>query len=303
LGTRPEVVTIALDLLLGSGVGIEQVHVVHTSVVPPQSERFATGGDRMAQSLETLRKQFLDNYYFYLGREQRPCSLRFVPLRLDGEAIYDVKTEHEARAAFDTIFNVVRGLKMDRFTVHLSIAGGRKSMSVYGMATAQLLFDSSDCLYHLFSRPEFEESSSLHAQSPDHATLVPIPVLPISTVFPGMVTLLTSKEPLRVLERKESLMAQEGYRKREEFVETWLTPGEKRQVECLLEPIVLENRSLTNSELGRKLPASPGYVADRFTRIYGKLHSYLNLPVDEVADRSVLISFLTPYYMERLRQY
>jgi len=172
-------------------------------------------------------------------------------------------------------------------------------MSVYGMATAQLLFDTRDRLWHLFSNPDFEELGLMHPRGPEDAWLVRIPVLPISTVFPGMVTLLTSRDPLRVLEMKQTMMIMEERRNREEFVEGKLTPAERRLVEALMEAIIVDNKALSNPELARKLVISPRVVAHRFTDIYRKLRQYLELPPEEQVDRTILVYFLTPYYTER----
>ncbi len=292
LGTQPEVVTIVLDLLLDAAARIEQVYVIHTASAQP--------GDRMDKSLRALQREFPgQTHYRYRGGKARHCTLTLVPLEVNGQPLPDIRSEADARAMLNTLFNVVRELKMERYLIHLSIAGGRKSMSVYGMATAQLLFDSDDRLWHLFSRPGFEAQSLMHPTESDDAKLVRIPALPISTVFPGMVTLLTSRDPLRVLERQEALMIMEGQRKRREFLDGWLTPSEYRLVETLMKAMVQDNISLSNSELARKLTLTPGMVRNRLSDIYEKLRQYLGLPEEMQVDRNILVSFLTPYYFER----
>jgi hypothetical protein len=55
--------------------------------------------------------------------------------------------------------------------VHLSIAGGRKTMAVFGMTAAQLLFDEHDRLWHLFSGGEFLVSKRLYPQPGDEVRL------------------------------------------------------------------------------------------------------------------------------------
>jgi CRISPR-associated protein Csx14 len=291
LGTQPEVVTIALDLLLDVGVAVEKVFVIHTAASRP--------GDRMEDSLRTLRREFMGRtHYSYRGGEPRRCELTWVQLEAEGRLLDDVRSERDARAVLSTLFNIVRKLKMERYVVHLSIAGGRKSMSVYGMATAQLLFDSQDRLWHLFSSPTFEAQSLMHPQEPGDAQLVRIPVLPISTVFPGMVTLLTSRDPLTVLERQEALMIMEGQRNRREFLDGRLTDPERTLVETLMNAITRDNRSLSNSELARKLSLTPGMARNRLSDIYEKLGQHLGLPEGEQVDRNILVSFLTPYYYE-----
>ncbi len=66
-----------------------------------------------------------------------------------------------------------------------------------------------------------------------------------------------------------------------------------------MKPIVEDNRSLSNTELARKLSLSSGMVRNRLSDIYDKLRQHLGLPEGEQVDRNILISFLTPYYFER----
>jgi len=298
LGTRPQVVTIALDLLLDEEVPIEEVLVIHTASPPPRPGAPQPTKDPMVESLRTLRWEFPGEIsYRHRGVQFHRCCLRTHQLKVEGRPIDDIHSATDARAVFTALFNEVQELKKRRYTIHLSIAGGRKSMSVYGMATAQLLFDSHDRLWYLFSSPEFEELGLMHPRGPEDAWLVRIPVLPISSVFPGMVTLLTSRDPLSVLERKQVVMAMEERRNREEFIEGRLTEAEQRLVEALMEAIVVENRALSNSELARKLVISPRTVAHHFTDIYAKLREYLELPPEEQVDRTILVHFLTPYYI------
>ncbi|MFQ6059157.1 MAG: CRISPR-associated ring nuclease [Anaerolineae bacterium] len=261
LGTQPQVVTIALDLLLDDEIPIEEVLVIHTASSPPRPGAPPPTKDPMAESLRGLRREFPGGIeYLHRGARPHRCRFRTLQLEVEGQPIDDVHSETDARAVFTALFNEVQELKKRRYIVHLSIAGGRKSMSVYGMATAQLLFDTRDRLWHLFSSPEFEALGLMHPRGPEDAWLVRIPVLPIITVFPGMVTLLTSREPLRVLERKQALMAMEERRNREEFVEGRLTGAERRLVEALMEAIIVNNRALSNPELARKLVISPRVV-------------------------------------------
>jgi CRISPR-associated protein Csx14 len=306
LGTQPEVVTIALDLLLNLEVDIRQVHVIHTVSSPPRlgtplRPKDLAGLRAMAESVRTLRQEFPGGTtYLYRGEKHHPCRFYLTQLEVDGRPIDDVRTEAEARAVFAILFQVVQELKKDRFVVHLSIAGGRKSMSVYGMAAAQLLFDSQDRLWHVFSSPEFEGLSLMHPRGTEDARLVSIPVLPISSVVPGMVTLLTSRDPLSVLESKQALMAMEERRNREEFLIGCLTPAEKGLVDLFMDTLLTENKSLSNSELARKLLIRPGVVRNRFSSIYAKLCQYLGLPEGEQVDRPILAAFLTPYYRQPL---
>lgn len=81
--------------------------------------------------------------------------------------------------------------------IHLCIAGGRKPMAVYGMVTAQLLFDEDDRLWHLLSegwRPGSERV--MHLSPGDRTWLVPVPVLYWSAVSPALTELALRENPL-----------------------------------------------------------------------------------------------------------
>lgn len=298
LGTRPQVATIALDLLLQAGECIDEVVVIHTSRPRP------TKGipdrpplDLMDACLRALEQEFpRRNAYTHA---KRPCTYRPLRLAVQGQPIDDVHSAEDARAVMAAIFHEVQTLKKRGMVVHLSIAGGRKSMSVYGMATAQLLFDSADRLWHLLSDPAFEASGAMHPSCPADAHLVRIPVLPISTVFPGMVGLLTSPDPLAILDNKLSLMDLEARRRREEFLQG-LTAAERRLVDALMAPLAQHGRPPDDRQLARKLVIAPHTVTKRFSDIYAKLRAHIAvLENDEKVDRSTLIYYLAPYYSEQ----
>lgn len=297
LGTRPQVVTIALDLLLWAGENIDEVVVIHTTRPRPTKGFPARPAQElMAACLAALEREFPQrSAYAHTGR-----ACRYRPLRLvvQGQPIDDVHSAEDARAVMATIFHEVQSLKKRGLVVHLSIAGGRKSMSVYGMATAQLLFDSDDRLWHLLSSPAFEASNAMHPVTADDAHLVRIPVLPISTVFPGMVSLLTSPDPLAILDNKLSLMDLEARRQRETFL-SQLTDAERRLVDALMAPLAQHGRPPDDRQLARKLVIAPHTVTKRFSDIYAKLRAHIGvLESDEKVDRSALIYYLAPYYSE-----
>ena len=169
LGTEPQVVTAALDLLQRQGEVISQVIVLH-SLAP---------ATHIAEAVEKLRYEF-DN----------PSGDALPPLKLvqladkNGQSLGDVKTPNETQAAFREIYNQVRLKKQDGKRVHLCIAGGRKTLALFGMLSAQLLFDDEDRLWHLYSGGEFLESKRMHPQANDDVHLIPIPVVQWSTVSP-----------------------------------------------------------------------------------------------------------------------
>lgn len=98
LGTRPEVITLALDLLLEDHP-IEHVVVIHTA------RRFMPIG----RALLRLENEFPGKTrYAYAGI---PCAYETVELHVDGEPFDDIATRDQAGAAFTTIYRQVQGRK------------------------------------------------------------------------------------------------------------------------------------------------------------------------------------------------
>ncbi len=112
LGTEPQVVTLALDLLRAKGYAIAEVIVVHTvgEVVPPALLRLAEEFARTGAGV------------------YRP-----VPVEGQDGPVEDIVTEANTAALLRTLYQVVLAEKRAGRLVHLSIAGGRKPMAVYGM--------------------------------------------------------------------------------------------------------------------------------------------------------------------------
>ncbi|MFN8472205.1 MAG: CRISPR-associated ring nuclease [Anaerolineae bacterium] len=294
LGTHPAVVTLALDLLLERAVPIQQIMVIHTASSADTTARDRRLDPQIAAGLQSLKRE-LDTYPTYLRVEPR-LRLRTVALEVNGAFVDDVYTEQDARSVFAALFREVQSLKRERYAIHMSIAGGRKTMSAYGMAVAQILFDERDHLWHVLSSRSLEAAQALHRQSPDDASLVPIPVFSLSTVYPGIMALLTSDDPLRDLHVKIGEADSQAQIRGREFVQS-LTPLQRRLVDRLMRSIVHNNRTLSNQELARGEGISVSVTARYLSDIYAKLRRQLDLPEEEIVDRELLVYFLTPYYL------
>ena len=294
LGTHPAVVTLALDLLLERNVPIRQVVVINTVINGGTMARDRRVDPQVSAGLQTLKRE-LETHPPYLCLEPQ-LQLRTVPLEVNGTFVDDVYTEQDARSVFAVLFREVQNLKKERYSIHMSIAGGRKTMSAYGMAVAQILFDERDHLWHVLSSRSLEATHDLHRQSPNDASLVPIPVFSLSTIYPGVMALLTSDDPLRDLRAKMSEADRQAQNRGQEFVRS-LTPLQKRLVDHLMRSIVHNNRTLSNQELARGEGISLSVTARYLSDIYARLRLQLGLPDEEIVDRELLVYFLTPYYL------
>jgi CRISPR-associated protein Csx14 len=272
LGTEPQVVTLALDQLRQKGYEISAAIVIHTA------------GEVVQPALDRLAREF-----------SAMAAVRYRPVPVEGPhgPITDIATESDTAALLRTLYHVVRAEKRAGRVVHLSIAGGRKPMAVYGMVVAQLLFDDNDRLWHLLSegwRPGDEQV--MHARPGDRVWLVPVPVLRWSSVSPVMTELALHEDPWEAIQAQRTMRWAEDRRRKREFVEHWLTPAER-------EVVRLACAGLDNAAIGRELGKRAKTVANQLTGIYAKLHEWQggNAPVS----RSVLVSTFATYFAAERR--
>ena len=271
LGTEPQVVTAALDVLTWQGENISRVIVIHT---------FAPNTPIDA-AIKTLQRAFS-------AMESGPI-LKLVLIRDEqGRPFQDVETPPAAQAAFRAIYNQVRLSKLDGARVHLSIAGGRKTMTIYGMLAAQLLFDDHDHLWHLYSGGEFLASKRLHPQPGDQVHLIPIPVVQWSNISPMLLDLANIEDPYEALKHQENLRLNERLEDMRAFVRGSLTPAEARVVALLV------TEGLSDQEIATRLSLSTRTVEQHLRSAYSKAAAHWGL---SDVNRTQLVRLLSLYYI------
>jgi CRISPR-associated protein Csx14 len=269
LGSEPQVVTLTLDLLQAKGHAIAEVIVVHT------------GGATVRSALKTLAKEF---------SARETCRYHLAPVERDGWTVADFVTEADTAALMRTLYRTVLAEKRAGRAIHLSIAGGRKPMAVYGMVVAQLLFDGDDRLWHLLSedwRPGDERV--MHVRPGDRISLVPIPVLRWSTVSPVLTELAVREDPWEAIQTQRSIQQQEDRRRKQEFIEHHLSRAERELVR-------LACQGLDNAAIAKQLHKSEKTVANQFTNVYEKLHEWRGFRKDIPVSRAVLIAEFATYF-------
>lgn len=269
LGTQPQVITLAVDLLAADeDVLLDEVHVIHTA---------AEG--RVGEALGRLREAFRRGRY-----DGRRCSYHEVPIVTPkGKALRDVRTEEDARSAFLTIYRTVLQQKQAKKRVHLSIAGGRNSMVVYGAATAQILFDHEDRLWHILSTEEFERSGLMHRRSLFDANLVPVPVLKWSTISPVLTALVREQDPFRAIAAQEQLVERHADQRRREFLTEELTPAEWRVLSDYV------SHGGTDREIALRLEVSHRTVSTHLGHIYDKMRVFFGYDLAAPVGRDTLM--------------
>jgi CRISPR-associated protein (TIGR02584 family) len=273
LGTEAQVVTASVDLLFQHGERLAGVQILHTSAP----------GTAIELAVDRLREEFPHAGY--------PPSLvvEFIPL-VDAvnRPLADVATPHDARAAFFVLYNQVRRAKLNSLRVHLSIAGGRKTLAVYGMLAAQLIFDDGDHLWYLASEGDFLQSKRLHPRPDDQVQLLEIPVVQWSNIAPVLLDLAQTADPFEALDRQRELRLRERVEAARAFIRGALTPAEERVVARL----VIHGQS--DHELAASLNLSPRTVEAHLRSTYQKAANHWEL---ESVDRERLITLLNFYYL------
>ena len=294
LGNAPQVVTLGLDILLSQYPFVE-VCVIHTDDRAGEKlpkMKFST----MHQTVQQLDKEFLnpkplaappgeqawrvdyrrqEHYHQFTYRrvliqreQQEPGQLATaVPVK-------DVETEANSQAAFRTIFRTVQRYKEQRAIIHFNLAGGRKSMSVFAMCAAQILFVPGDKLWHLVSQNEFMNTKDMH-DTADLSRLVPIPHISISTLNPVLGLLISSNDPYDIVQAQENYLHLMDTQRKEKFLRQ--LDFDERQI------LVGVAQGLSNDEIGKRLKKSLASktVANKLTTIYETyLVSLSDIPTD-----------------------
>lgn len=272
LGTEPQVVTSTLDLLVARGIEIRFVQVLHTySQDPP-----------IVQAIEILKEEFSRS----TGNAR--FQAEFIGFKDEyGVGLADIESPRAIHSAFKLLYRLVREAKRAGQIVHLSIAGGRKTSAIFGMVTAQLLFDDADRLWYLYSSGEFLSSKRLHPRESDEVSLVQVPVILWRQVSPALMELNAIEDPFEAIERIKGLRLKEITDRARSFVLDSLTPAERRVVEALV------RGGLSDQEIAANLSISPRTVEQHLRSAYAKAAVHWGF---EAVGRTQLVALLQLYF-------
>ncbi|MFW6096868.1 MAG: CRISPR-associated ring nuclease [Chloroflexota bacterium] len=252
LGLQPQIITRSLDLLLDDEIEprLGEVIIVHTAAFPRQHPHWA--------SLEELKQYLKDTY--------PQIRWRWAPIQDEnGETVHDVETPDKAELTFRLIYNEVKRVKRDGRRLHGLIAGGRKSMIVYTMVSAQLLFDVDDRLWHLFS---VDEGPTPH--SPDsgrhRSHLVEIPVMHLAGLMPMVRQLiLDSDDPTAAIRLYREHEDVERIMRLREFYESCDETDQKI--------LLLAYRGYSNSQIADEVFLSQSRITTRINSVAERFYT------------------------------
>lgn len=275
LGVNPQIVTISLDLLQHSqGCQIVEVMSIYTD------------NDIVKESLAQLEAEL----HHIVGPPHRPILITDDT----GKAIRDFLTKADATAFLQLLYREVKAYKQAGWRIHLLIAGGRRVMSAYALVVAQLLFDETDRVWHLFS--DFWQEGrdrKMHAEPGDYAHLVPVPVLRWTPMISIAADLALTNDPLQVLNRQEELQQREHDLRLRAFLRG-LTQAEQRVARLLA-------AGLDNHAIAARRGASVNTVTKQVSEIYSEWRTFFGLsPNASVRDQ--VIAELAGYFTRQGRK-
>ena len=271
LGTEAQVVTLALDCLLAKDEPVSRVMVLHT--LPPDG--------LIPEAVERVRAEFSSSYY------SNSIQLQLIEMRGSQGALLDVDSAEGAEVALQTIYRVLRQEKLDERRVHFCIAGGRKTMSLFGMAAAQMLFDKDDHLWHLITHGKLLEEKRMHAAEGEEAIMVEIPITLWSAISPALTDLINIDDPLQAVERQRALRLHESYDRARVFVMGSLSYAERRVVRLLV------REGLGDKEIATRLGLSSRTVETELAEARRLAAAHWDLPD---VTRTQLVALLALYF-------
>jgi CRISPR-associated protein Csx14 len=254
LGAEAPVISITTQLLLAQGVPLAGVELLHTIPTDPA----------IRSALAAVQSAFAD-------RTQWPT---LIATQLP---VTDVLSPGELDAFANALFGVLKKWLRLGHTVHLLLAGGRKSMAMIGVTTAQLLFGPEDRIWYLYSDDNLRASGRHTLRSTDDARLVQIPLPPPLTA-PIYGHALEAETP----DEARSLLARQVVEQRRRFVEDELTPAEREVARFVVQDVA------TVGEIAARLHKSPKTVTNQLTSIYAKLEAVFGLQADVGVKREFL---------------
>lgn len=275
LSTEPQGITRVLDWLLAEEYPIEEAIVVHTT------------GAVIEPSLKTVTSEFEAGVY-------PGVFLQTVPIIGPDGLIGDIRSAADAGALLQTLYRVLRQARQSGRPIHFSITSGRKTMAVYGMVAAQLLFAEQDRLWHMIATNESGGiDKRLHAAPDEVMEMVEVPVLHWANAGTA-AALLTADNPWEALQQQQHIAYGEQARQVQTFLNYYLTKREKELVELLVKT------GMDNAGLARELGKREQTVANQLTAVYRKFDEWQGWQTAQpkTGTRSVLVAALRPYIVE-----
>jgi CRISPR-associated protein (TIGR02584 family) len=157
-GLTPQVVTETLYAIHQQGLKLpEQIHILTT----------AEGYQRARLTL--INDGWLARFYQDYNQPKPDFSERHIHIlqHANGDNLVDIRTQADNQAMADGITEWIRSLTADPTTaLHVSIAGGRKTMGFYAGYALSLYGRAQDCLSHVLVSADYESHPQFYYPTP-----------------------------------------------------------------------------------------------------------------------------------------
>lgn len=263
LGTEPQVVLLAFQLLARQGWPIGKCVVFHT--LSPQPA--------VREALLHLKKLW-------------PSWGQGVPLACQPLPLEDLDCQEALTRAYRVIREGIQNLKSAGFTVHLCVSGGRKPLALAAFLTAQFLFGPQDHLWYLYTPPGEEKLDPVQLLEDQRVRLLELPV-PVWTYLPVFLQAVSRyQDPWTAAEVQRFLVRQAEKKRISQLFFEKLTPAEQEVVREL----VLGGG--TNRDIAQRLGKSPRTVGHQLASVYRKTRRELGSTV--LVNRATVASLFAP---------
>lgn len=159
-GMSPQIITETLYALIREKNWIpDEVRLITTEQGRQNAVLQLLEGERHFQ-------QLLDDYQVSQPVEFTAQGITVIQ-DADGNVLSDLRTPHDNEAAANTISAEIRNLTNDPATqLHVSLAGGRKTMGFYAGYALSLFGRPQDCLSHVLVSEQYESNRSFFYPTP-----------------------------------------------------------------------------------------------------------------------------------------
>jgi len=259
LGQRPEAITVALDKLL-LNYDYETIGIIHTD---PEKSEIQLALSRLQLVLAHDYSGRLVEYYEVLDN--------------DGYGLVDIETTADAQTYYRYLIQTIISYREQRIPIHLLVAGGRKSMTIYATLAATLLFGIHDHVLTVLSPMDVVEAHQFHV--PDEI-LRDIQIVELPTQKSRLL-------PSSLADKDVDFLLDYRVDPRHDFLKS-LTPRETVIVEALQHYRDTSVETIAEDILRKKHSTVEGQL----TGIYRKLESYFDIDLKSKKKREKLVEVL-----------
>lgn len=261
LGQRPEVITVGLARLM-EHEQYEEAIILHTTVDHPKSgvrSAYDALNDAMAQHFPAL-----------------PLTWHEI-VNGKGGPLLDIHDSAAASAYLQGVHEVLFHLRQEHWTVHLMVAGGRKSMSIYATIAAAMVFGSEDRVWTVHSPQEMmypPGQFTIPTGMRDRVQVIGLPLEPARrTITEGEVPDVETMLQLR-----------------QDVSADFLSRLPKKERE-LAEKLKHYNDA-SNAELAEMLGKTESTIEKQLTSLYDKMMMFVRNPESVRHKRQTLLAIL-----------